>query len=353
MTIAAKACLGAVLLFWILHSIFTEEVRLHHQSTGTPWEEISRAQKWQAAWQEGPVLLKDTLKTIDPECLLLSILLMGATLILGVIRWRISLAVQGLPLSFSRSLEISLVAHFFNSFLLGSTGGDLVKAWYAARETDHRKEEAVITVFADRLIGLFAMLAFAFIAGALNYTFVSNEVTATSVLAVVAAMLALCTLLVIVTFWKPPEATSFIFRHLQSLPRAKSIFKSIEACRSFRNHPGFILKTFAISTLLTLVCVLQFLVIAQGLEIEVGIRLLLFIVPAVICISALPITPSGLGVRENLMVLLLTSQVIGAQGTAALSLSLLAFGGSLVWSLVGGAVYMAFKAPHHLDEISS
>jgi hypothetical protein len=45
--------------------------------------------------------------------------------------------------------EISLVAHFFNSFLLGSTGGDLMKAYYAARETHHKKTEAVMTVFAD------------------------------------------------------------------------------------------------------------------------------------------------------------------------------------------------------------
>jgi uncharacterized membrane protein YbhN (UPF0104 family) len=78
-------------------------------------------------------------------------------------------------------------------------------------------------------------------------------------------------------------------------------------------------------------------------------RVLLLIVPAIICISALPITPSGIGVRENLYVLLLSATAIGIEAKTALSLSLLAFAGSLLWSLIGGAVYLAFRSRHSLD----
>ena len=60
---------------------------------------------------------------------------MGTTILLGVLRWRLVLRVQGLDLPWRRGAEISFVAHFFNSFLLGSTGGDMMKAYYAARET--------------------------------------------------------------------------------------------------------------------------------------------------------------------------------------------------------------------------
>jgi hypothetical protein len=65
------------------------------------------------------------------------------------------------PLSWGRATGITFVAQFFNSFLLGSTGGDVIKALYAARETHHKKTEAVVTVFVDRLLGLWAMLFFA------------------------------------------------------------------------------------------------------------------------------------------------------------------------------------------------
>jgi len=63
--------------------------------------------------------------------------------------------------SIVRTDTCSFVAQFFNAFLLGSTGGDVIKALYAARETHHKKTEAVVTVFVDRLLGLWAMLLFA------------------------------------------------------------------------------------------------------------------------------------------------------------------------------------------------
>ena len=72
----------------------------------------------------------------------------------------------------------------------------------------------------------------------------------------------------------------------------------------------------------------------------------------IFCISALPITPSGLGVRENLFVLMLAVPEIGVPKTTALSLSLLAYAGSLFWSLVGGIVYLGLKKKQHLEEVT-
>ena len=37
--------------------------------------------------------------------------------------------------------------------------------------------------------------------------------------------------------------------------------------------------------------------------------------------------------------------------TLALSLSLLAFAGSVIWSLVGGVVYLTLRNRHHLREV--
>jgi hypothetical protein len=52
-------------------------------------------------------------------------------------------------------------------------------------------------------------------------------------------------------------------------------------------------------------------------------------------------------VRENLFVIMLNDPTIA---TPALSLSLLAYAGSLFWSLVGGGVYVLLKDRHHLAE---
>ena len=75
------------------------------------------------AWRYGPEGLWATLTSMDLKFLALSILLMGVLLILGALRWQVVLKVHGLGLPFWRTIEISLIAHFFNSFLLGSVGG--------------------------------------------------------------------------------------------------------------------------------------------------------------------------------------------------------------------------------------
>jgi len=102
--------------------------------------------------------------------------------------------------------------------------------------------------------------------------------------------------------------------------------------------------------LLNGVCVLQVMALAWGLHLQIPPLALFVIVPIVICISALPITPSGLGVRENLFVIMLGEPTIGIDGASALSLSLLALAGSIFWSLVGGIVYVTLKQRHHLAE---
>src|SRR6185369_13725757 len=89
------------------------------------------------------------------------VLIVGLGIVLGIMRWRTLLSAGGFQLSFGRATEISFVAHFFNSLMLGTVGGDVMKAYYAARETHHRKTEAVVTVLVDRVIGLWAMLVFA------------------------------------------------------------------------------------------------------------------------------------------------------------------------------------------------
>jgi hypothetical protein len=277
---------------------------------------------------------------------------MGATIFIGVIRWRLVLAVQGLHLSLGRATGISLVAHFFNSFLLGSTGGDLLKAYFAAAETAQKKAEAVTTVVVDRLLGLFAMLLFVSLMALANWGVVMSQQRFMAVMLVVLGMLFASGLVVVLSFWAGPTGARLKFEALLAkLPKGDVLVRCIEACHAFGEKPGFLPRVLGWSMLLSTACVLQIVALGFGLGLPMGehFRVLLLIVPAIICISALPITPSGIGVRENLYVSLLSATAIGIEAKAALSLSLLAFAGSLLWSLIGGAVYLAFRSRHSLD----
>jgi uncharacterized membrane protein YbhN (UPF0104 family) len=135
---------------------------------------------------------------------------------------------------------------------------------------------------------------------------------------------------------------------LRKLPKGEWIERSLDNCREFGRQRWFVTRALTLSMALNFVCVLQFWVLATGLGMNVTLPALSFVVPTVICIAALPIVPGGLGLRENAFVELLHASPIAADATDALSLSLLAFAGSLLWSLIGGVVYMMFKQKHHL-----
>jgi uncharacterized protein (TIRG00374 family) len=349
--IAWRIGVCVLLLGWIFHAIFLNEAKVAAERNHLPWKELTRSQQWQQAWQNGPPELWQSVSHIEPSALIMSVLAVGLVLFVGVIRWRIVLEVQGLHLSWGRATEICAVAHFFNSFLLGSTGGDLMRAYYAARETHHKKTEAVVTVFVDRLVGLWAMLLFASIMMIPNVALISSHNSLRAVAAFVLAMTIACTVIVGLAFWggvskRWPGARA----RLRQLPKGAYLEKSLDSCREFGQHPAFVPKSLAISMLLNTLTVIQVWFLAKGMHLNISPVALMMIVPTVVLIAAMPITPSGLGVRENLFVLMLSAPSIAVPATSALSLSLLAFAGSLFWSLVGGIVYATLRERHHLKE---
>ena len=358
---ALRVAIGVALLVWVFHCIFVNEARIQARQgklltpAGQPvqWNDLPRAEQWLYGWRSGPPALASTLRRAEPASCALAFLLMGGMLFLGVVRWQMVLRVHGLELPLGQATRLSLIAHFFNSFLLGTAGGDVAKAYYAARETHHKKTEAVVTVFVDRIIGLWAMLVFGGLMIIPNYRLflVPGLRTAATTLL---AMLAAASIFMFLAFrggvskaW--PGARLWLRR----LPKGAHIEQALDSCRSFGRSTGFLPRTLGLSLLICLLMVWQVVILAHGLHVEVSPLALHLVVPVVICISALPISPAGLGVRENLFVYLLAAPAIGADATQALSLSLLAYAISLAWSVLGGVAYMTMKDRHQLREVTA
>jgi glycosyltransferase 2 family protein len=351
--IAWRIAICALLLGWIFQAIFYNEGRIGWERAGHDWLALTRWQRLNVAWTYGPAGLWSTLKLIDFKFLVLSIFLMGLILFLGVVRWQTILRVHGLALPLSRTSEISLIAHFFNSFLLGSVGGDLLKAYYVARETHHKKTEAVVTVAVDRIIGLFSMLLLACVMMLFNLELLASlSAKLQVVIWLILAMTGGCAVFIFISFWGGvskgiPGARDWLRR----LPKGEMLERSIEAFREFGRDKTFILRVLPISMLSNLVCILHFLVLIWGFHLSAPPRVISAIVPIVTCVSTLPITPSGLGVRENLYVWFL--EVVRIPYAEALLISLVGFGTSLFWSALGGLVYLTVRQKEHLVEIAA
>ena len=94
-----RVALCAVLLLWIFHCIFVNEARIAHPGQ---WSDFPRPEQWRLGWREGPPALWQTLTSVHSGWFLLSLVLMGSTILLGILRWRMVLRVQGLDLPLSR-----------------------------------------------------------------------------------------------------------------------------------------------------------------------------------------------------------------------------------------------------------
>ncbi|MFO0852504.1 MAG: lysylphosphatidylglycerol synthase transmembrane domain-containing protein [Gemmataceae bacterium] len=75
-------------------------------------------------------------------------------------RWYLLVRALDLPFTGRNAVRLGLVGYFFNIFLPGSVGGDLVKAVFIARGQAGRRAAAVATVVADRLFGLFGLVLY-------------------------------------------------------------------------------------------------------------------------------------------------------------------------------------------------
>jgi uncharacterized protein (TIRG00374 family) len=81
------------------------------------------------------------------------------------VRWYVLVRALELPFTLRNAFRLGMVGTFYNTFLPGAIGGDLVKAFFIAKGQPGRRAAAVSTVVADRALGLFGLLVFGGVVG--------------------------------------------------------------------------------------------------------------------------------------------------------------------------------------------
>ena len=95
--------------------------------------------------------------------------------VFAAFRWQILLRVQKIRLSFPRVAGLFLIGMFYNQFLPGGTGGDIIKSYLLLKETPDKKAGALLAVVFDRLIGLVALVAITVTLVSLRFDILSQE----------------------------------------------------------------------------------------------------------------------------------------------------------------------------------
>ncbi len=96
-------------------------------------------------------------RSAQPLYLILALLVLPCAYIITSLRWHMLLETLEIHIGRWRTFVLNMVGAFYNTFMPGSTGGDLVKAYYASLHTTHRVR-AIISVVVDRVLGLLALV---------------------------------------------------------------------------------------------------------------------------------------------------------------------------------------------------
>src|SRR3989475_11177018 len=120
--------------------------------------------------------------------------------IAAAFRWHVLLKVQGIHLSFLRLSGLFLIGMFYNQFLPGGTGGDIMKSYYLLKETPDKKAGALLAVVFDRFIGLVALVAITGALIGLRYDFLAQTTETRNLLWLLLFLLGTSVLTLISTF---------------------------------------------------------------------------------------------------------------------------------------------------------
>jgi len=262
--------------------------------------------------------------------------------LLCMVRWKMILDAQDMRLGWSRVNSIFFVGLFFNSFMIGPTGGDLVKAYYTARETHHQKTEAVSTILIDRVIGL---LVLALLVGGMILIrwdfFMGNSISrvyAWPALTVCATLIgggivAFSVHLFEVFPWiKRWNHIRFVGTVLETVER---VYNAFYVCRS---NPMLLLRLTLVSMVVQTSFVGVGWCVGHALGMPVAFMDYLSFSPVVSLISAVPLTPGGTGLREAASIHLWSA--LGITSDKALLLAFIPFLFMLIWGLPGGLLFL-------------
>jgi uncharacterized membrane protein YbhN (UPF0104 family) len=287
----------------------------------------------------------------------------GLTCFMGIVRWYLLLGVQGLKLGLVRTGQIFFVGQFFNSFMLGGTGGDVIKATYAAKETHSKKAEAVMTVFLDRLIGMIGLVATTFLMMAFNWRFVVRPEVLPYTATVGGLLVIIIVAFVVAVIPGAGRGIPFAEKFLRKFKLYEQVEKMVRAYRVYTGHKTVIGWTLLLSVGIHFTLIFAGLCLAKAVDIgwdKVSVGKYFLLVPIINCVTALPVTIAGLGLREKMYMDLfklalpvgVAEEVLSTIGTKAVAMSLLTYGTLLFWSLFGAIVFLAYKHRAHHERLA-
>jgi uncharacterized protein (TIRG00374 family) len=263
--------------------------------------------------------------------------------IVATARWKILLAVQDINMTWLRTWQLFMIGMFFNLFMLGSTGGDVVKMFLTMREASNNKAAALLSVFMDRVIGMLALIFLSVAFLYFRYDLLNHAEGSSTLLNLLLWLMAAALLIIVGMF--TVSALGWVHYLPQWTPLRGRIVEISAACHMYAKGWRLTIWAFLISFPLFGMFFTTFYCAARAFTDQLGIVDIFSVMPIVAVITAIPISVSGIGLRESLFVSLLAP--FGITAAVATLISVTGFLINTLGSLAGGLVFLFYRSSTH------
>lgn len=268
----------------------------------------------------------------DPWWLCAAVLSAGACEFFGIIRWRLFLQMLHLHVPVAETTRLFFIGAFFNQFLPGTTGGDVMRVLHLMRAHPEHRAAGLLSVAVDRLLAMLVLVA-------MGLAFAWSRSNWFEQSAAIGSSMKIFSILLLAIALGLAASFALTKRHLvERLPAGIPFREGIATLSRvwqlcIQNRREALLGSFhTVPMLLSYFTAFYFA--ARAFTPEVDFLDIMSIMPLVTAISSLPISLNGIGVREALLDELLHELCGAAKGTGML-VSITGMAVYLLWSLPG------------------
>jgi len=277
--------------------------------------------------------LWQTFASVNPLAVVFVAVLFLCTQSISTFRWSVILK-KDVDISYFKLLSIYFVGMFFNNFLPTMVGGDLVKGYYLYKYSN-KGDVALASIFMDRYSGFAALMCITALALIPGYALIKGTALPGFFVLLIGGFAAMS-----LVIWVGP-LHSWAMRLMDKI-HFYGINKKIDTfyrvLMGYKSHADILAKIFACSVVVQGGVIIGYYVLGSGLGMDIPLGYYFLFIPLTTVISMLPISLSGLGIREGAFIFLFT--MVGATKEQAITLSLLWFATCAFVSIIGGVEYV-------------
>lgn len=267
---------------------------------------------------------------IDLRYLALVLALVAVDRSVMILRWILLLRARRIRISTGEATRLFLVSSFVGSFLPAGIGGDAARAFGLSRDVA-TGSDALASVAVDRLLGVMSLVVMA-IVGVLAWS--PGEGGTARILAAIVVVAGACG----GAFWANELLRAVIPAHRHGGFITRRLLKLADAMSRYRSHRGVLLHVMAWSIAVQILRITQAYLLGIGIGLAVPFAYYLLFMPLGLLMLLLPISISGFGVPQGVIVWLL--QPMGVPEAQSFALSTLIVLTGLAGNLPGLVLWL-------------